>query len=254
MKVSIITVALNNASTIQFAIDSVLSQTYANIEYIVVDGASTDETIKIVAASESKFCGRMSFISEADNGLYEALNKGIRLATGDIVGIMNADDCFFDNNVVQRVVEAFTPDIDAVYGDAQFVNAKGRVVRYFSSSWFTPERFRFGFMPAHTSFYTRRENYSRYGLYKEDYLIAADFELLLRFLYIHKLKSNYISAPFVTMLVGGLSNKSVRSRAVINREILRACRENGVRTGYLIILLKYFVKIFDYIGVWHTKK
>jgi glycosyltransferase involved in cell wall biosynthesis len=246
--ISVITVSHNSAATISETIDSVLGQSYLNIEYIVIDGASTDGTIEIISSYGLKIS---KFLSEPDKGIYDAINKGIAISTGDIVGIVNSDDVFYDRNVIKKVAESFNEnDIDAVYGDAIFVSPenKTRIVRYYSSKTFRPGRFRFGFMPAHPSFYIKREYFEKLGYYQTDYKIAADFELLLRFIYVNKIRYKYIEMPFVLMRTGGASNKSFKSNLTLNREILRACRENGLRTGYFFIYLKYFFKVFEFLG------
>lgn len=246
MKITIITAAYNSATTISSTIRSVAEQTYPNIEYIVIDGASSDGTQAIVKSFGDKIT---RFISESDHGIYDAINKGIRFATGDIIGIINSDDIFYDDMVVANVAAAFeSEDIDAVYGDVQFFNSYGSVVRYYSSKHFTPELFRFGFMPAHPSFYVKKDLFEKFGYYNTDYRIAADYELLIRFLYTHRVRTKYIEIPFVNMLRGGISNRSLRSNIILNREILKACRENGISTNYLYIYSKYFRKIFEFLG------
>ena len=248
LNVSIITVSLNNVNTITATINSVLSQTYPNIEYIIIDGSSTDGTIELVNSFGNKIS---KFKSESDNGIYDAINKGIRLATGDIIGILHSDDFFYDKFVIEKVVKSFADnDIDAVFGDVQFVDPKktSKIVRYYSSKHFNTGKFKYGFMPAHPSFYVRRELYEKLGYYKTDYKIAADFELELRFLLINKLKYKYLEMPFVSMRTGGISNKSIRSNFTLNKEIARACRENGIRTNYFNIYSKYITKVFEYLG------
>jgi glycosyltransferase involved in cell wall biosynthesis len=247
-RISIITVTYNSCRTIADTINSVLSQTYPDIEYIVIDGASSDGTKDIVTS----FGKRISkFISEPDNGIYDGINKGIRLATGDIVGILNSDDFFCNNTVMERVVESFMENkIDAVIGDVQFVDMinTSKVVRYYSSKHFKTARFRFGFMPAHASFYVKRELFEKLGYYKTDYKIAADYELLIRFLFVNKITYKYLEMPFVSMRMGGVSNKSIHSIYILNKEIAKACRENGIKTNYIFIYSKYFSKLFEFFG------
>ena len=246
--VSIITVSFNSIRTISDTIKSVLSQIYSNIEYIIIDGSSTDGTIELVNSFGNKIS---KFISEPDNGIYDAINKGIRLATGDVIGILHSDDFFYDNNVISTVAETFIKhDIDAVYGDVQFVDPKitSKIVRYYSSKHFNTGKFKYGFMPAHPSFYVRRELYEKLGFYKTDYKIAADFELLIRFLHVNRIKCKYLEMPFVSMRTGGISNTSIWSNITLNKEIARACRENGIRTNYFLIYSKYFTKIFQFFG------
>lgn len=246
MKVSIVTVVFNGSASIRSAIESVLNQTYRDIEYIIVDGASTDGTVDIVKSYGDRI---HKFISEPDNGIYNAMNKGIHLASGEIVGILNSDDFFTENDVIERVVKSFNQDVDAVFGDIQFVspNKLDKVVRYYSSKRFSLRRFRFGFMPAHPSFYTRRRLFDEFGFYKEEYAIGADFELLLRYLYCHKLRYRYLNFPFVTMRTGGISNQNIKSNIILNKEILKACKENNLRTNLLYIYSKYLIKIFEYL-------
>lgn len=246
-KVSLITVTYNSERTLPDTIKSVLSQTYSEIEYIIIDCLSTDGSQKIIES----FGNRISkFISEKDSGIYDALNKGIKIATGKIIGILNSDDFFHNDKVIERLVYEFNEnDIDAVYGDVQFVNrAKtSKIVRYYSSKRFNSQRFKFGIMPSHPSFYAKRELFEKYGYYNTNYKIAADFELLVRFLFTNKVKTKYIPMPFVSMRTGGISNKSFVSNITLNREIARACRENGIKTNYLYIYSKYLFKIFEFL-------
>lgn len=250
MKISIITITFNSSITLHDTIQSVLSQSYPNIEYILIDGASKDDTVGIIKGYESKFTGRMRWISEPDKGLYDAMNKGIRMATGDIVGIINSDDFYHRPDVINKVAEAFQEDgIEAVYGDVRFVNPNNldKTVRYYSSKNFSPKLFRYGFMPAHPTFFTYRRYFEEFGYYKTDYKIAADYELLIRFLYTHKLKSKYLPLDFMKMRTGGASTASIKSNILLNKEIVRACRENGIWTCMPLLFLKYFIKIFELI-------
>ena len=254
LTVSIITVSYNSFGTISDTIKSVLAQTYSNIEYIIIDGSSNDGTRELISSFGNKIS---KFVSEPDKGIYDAINKGIRLATGDIVGILNSDDFFYDNNVIERVAVAFEEnEIDAVFGDVQFVDPEktSKIIRYYSSKKFNPAKFKFGFMPAHPSFYVKRELFEKLGYYKTDYKIAADYELLIRFLYVNQIKYKYIEMPFVSMRTGGVSNKSICSNVTLNKEIARACKENGIRTNYLYIYSKYFLKMFEFLGNHSTHK
>ncbi len=246
--ISIITVAFNSENTIQNTIESIFNQTYQHIEYILVDGGSTDGTKDIIRFYENKI---NCYISEPDQGIYDAMNKGIKLASGDIVGILNADDLFYDHSILEKIVKEFNDaDIDAVYGDVQFfhLEKQNKIVRYYSSKRFKPYKFKYGIMPAHPSFYAKRELFDKFGFYKIDYQIAADFELLLRFIYKNNIKCRYLEQAFVSMRPGGISNRSFKSNWILNKEILRACSENGVKTNYFYIYSKYFRKIFEFIG------
>jgi glycosyltransferase involved in cell wall biosynthesis len=246
MKVSIITVTLNSAATLATTLDSVCRQDHPDVEHILVDGCSSDATLEIIRS----YPHVAQFVSEPDSGLYDAINKGIRLATGDVVGILNSDDFFPSPDVVSRIVAALRdPKIDAVFGDVAFVrpNDLAKIVRTYSSRKFHPRQFVRGYMPAHPSFYVRRRCYEQFGLYQTDYRIAADFELLVRFLHRHRIAYSYLPATMVYMRTGGVSNKTVASRYVLNREIVRACRENGLTTNMARLSLKYLFKVFEYV-------
>lgn len=247
MKITLITVAYNSADTLRDTIESVYKQTHLDIEYIVIDGMSNDNTVGLIKEYEPKFAGRMRWISEQDHGMYDAMNKGIILATGDVIGILNSDDFFTSDNVIEKIVTAFnsTGDVDGVYGDICFVKPEclSKIVRYYSAKWFNPSLFRFGFMPPHPSFYVRRNCYTDFGLYKTNYKISADYELLIRYLYVNKLKTHYLNFCVTTMRTGGDSTRNLKSNWILNKEIVRGCRENGIYTNILILVFKYFVKI-----------
>ncbi|MDD3037272.1 glycosyltransferase family 2 protein [Bacteroides sp.] len=243
MKISIITVTYNSEKTLRDTILSVFNQTYDDIEYIIIDGASTDSTLSIIA----EYGNRISrVVSEPDGGIYDAMNKGISLATGDVVGFLNSDDFFINESVVDQIARHFLSSaIDGVYGDVIFVNAekKDKLVRYYSSRIFRPSLFRFGLMPAHPTFYVRRHYYEQLGGYSLNYEIASDFDLLVRFLYRYKLRTGYISSPLVVMRTGGVSTESWSARILINKEDVLACRRYGIYTNTLMIMLKYGWKI-----------
>ena len=248
IRVSIITVAYNSAATIEETIKSVLSQTYKQIEYIIVDGLSCDATRDIILAYEPKFQGRMKWVSEKDGGIYDAMNKGIRMATGDVVGILNSDDFFTSQDVVERFATAFEETgTDAVYGDIHFIRdgEPGKCVRYYSSRRFSPGWLRFGVMPAHPSFYVRREVYERAGYYKTDYRIGSDYEMMVRLFYKQCIRARYLPMDFVTMRLGGLSTRGLRSRLQLIKDDVRACRENGIYTNTVMICAKFLLKIFE---------
>jgi len=249
MRVSIITACYNSALTISDTFQSVLNQTYSDIEYIVVDGNSIDGTISIIKEYESKFNGKMRWVSESDKGQYDAINKGIKMAVGEVVGIINSDDFYHKNDTIEKVATTLieNKNIQAIFGDLKFVKTDNldKTVRYYSSKNFSPRKFRFGFMPAHSTFFVYKEFFEKYGYYKLDYYIAADYELLIRFLYTHRLKYKYLSYDFLKMRIGGRSTKSIKNRILLNKEIVRGCKENGIYTNFFIIVLKYFVKVFE---------
>ena len=229
MKISLITVTYNSGKTLSDTIQSVLSQSYTNIEYIIIDGLSQDNTIDVIKKYELDFEGRMMWISEKDRGLYDAMNKGIKMATGDVVGILNSD---------------------AVYGDVHFVKDSDlhKCVRYYSSKIFQRSLMRLGFMPAHPSFYLRREYFEELGLYQTDYKIAADFEFLLRVIYKAKIRMKYLPVDMVTMRVGGASTSGFESHKRIMKEHLRAFRENGIYANVFLLSLRYIYKIGEIIS------
>ena len=248
MKISIITVTFNSVKTVADTFDSVLRQDHEDIEYVVVDGASTDGTVDVIRHYESLFGGRMRWVSEKDKGVYDAMNKGIAMATGDVVGILNSDDYFTSSSVLSSIVPYFDDqETDAVYGDIHFIRNDNprKTIRYYSSRWFHPRWLRFGFMPAHPSFYLRREVYQRSGPYRTDYKIGSDFEMMVRLFIIQKIKTRYIKMDFVTMRTGGLSTRNFHSRMTLVKEDVRACRENGIYTNVFMVALKFFFKIFE---------
>lgn len=245
MKISIITTTYNSASTVRDTIESVMTQDYADIEHIIVDGASKDHTLEIVRSYGDKIA---KVISEPDKGIYDAMNKGIRAATGDVIGILNSDDFFTSNDVISTIANTFQDnDIDALYGDIHFVNPDDldKTVRYYSSEIFKTSLFRFGFMPAHPSFYMKRGCYEKHGLYSLDYKIASDYDLLIRYLYKEKIKYKYVKKDFVTMRIGGVSTENLNSRIILNKEIIKACKRYGIKTNLFLLSLKYFYKIFE---------
>lgn len=252
MKISIITVSYKSATTIRDTIESVLSQTYSdNIEYIIIDGNSSDSTIDIVKECEPEFGGRLKWVSEPDKGLYDAMNKGIQMATGDIIGIINSDDFYHRKDIIEKIAEVFLRDasIQATFGDVRFVNPNNlnKTVRYYRSKNFSVNRFRFGFMPPHPTFFTYKQNFEKFGYYQTNYQIAADYELLVRFLYKSNLKYKYLDLDIMKMRTGGASTASIKSNIILNQEIVRACKENGIYTNMAILMLKYFVKIWELI-------
>lgn len=246
MKVSIITPSYNSSSTIRDTIESVLSQTYPDIEYIIIDGASTDHTMLVI----NEYINRIAcVISEPDLGLYDAINKGISLATGDIIGILNSDDFYTSPDVVSCIVEALQdPQVDAVYGNVRFVSPAhlSHCVRHYSSRIFRRPLMRLGFMPAHPSFYVKRWCYEQLGVYKPTYRICADFELLLRFIFVNRIRTRYQPMDFVTMRLGGVSTGGFRSHLCIMKEHLQAFRTNGVYTNFFLLSLRYLYKITEF--------
>jgi glycosyltransferase involved in cell wall biosynthesis len=245
VKVSIITAVRNGAATISAALESVAGQTYPDIEHIVVDGLSTDGTMDIVRQHSARLA---KVVSEADEGIYDAFNKGLRLATGDIVAFLNADDVYAGPTVVQAVHEVFLrSQTSAVFGDVDFVRPEdpGRVVRHYSSRNFSARRLRYGWMPAHPSLFLERRLIDRFGGFDPTYRIAGDFELVARLFGRERIDFQYVPRVFVTMRTGGASTRGIRSTMTINREILRACRQNGIETNRAMLWLRFPAKLTE---------
>lgn len=249
MYISLITITYNSEKTLEDTLKSVLEQTYSDIEYIIVDGASKDNTLSLIKKYEFYFKGSLKWISEPDKGLYDAMTKGIQMATGEVVGVLNSDDFFTSNDVLLKVADAFKSDIelDAIYGDVHFVHPSNlnKCVRYYSSKIFKRKLMKFGLMPAHPSFYIRRECFKKYGLYKIDYKIAGDFEFLLRVIYKENINTRYLPIDMVTMRTGGASTSGLKANIRIMIEHLRAFRENGIYTNMLLLSLRYFYKLIE---------
>ena len=251
MKISVITVTFNSGATVRDTIESVLKQKYRDYEYLVVDGGSKDNTVDIIKEYEPKFEGRMRWVSEKDKGMYDGINKGIRMATGDVVGIINSDDFYHRDDIFDVIANAFEENkgVEAIYGDVRFVHPDNleKTVRYYSSKHWKPWRFRFGFMPAHPTFFTYEENFEKYGYYQYDYHIAADYELLIRHLYTNRVPAKYVPMDFMKMRTGGRSTNGWKANVLLNKEIERACKENGIWTCMPLLFMKYFIKVFELI-------
>ncbi|WP_421247251.1 glycosyltransferase family 2 protein [Aeromonas jandaei] len=244
MKVSIITVCYNSEKTIEDTIRSVAGQTYKDIEYIIVDGGSTDQTNEIV----KKYSDIVSVhVSETDNGLYDAMNKGIKLATGDVVGILNSDDFFVSDDSLAELMNGFSsPDIDAVYSDLVYVESENtnNVTRLYSSKIFKKSLIKFGIMLPHPTFYAKKNIYDNYGLYKLNYRVAADFEFIARCV-MNNITLNRVPSITVKMREGGISSSGFLLRIHQNMEIVRACKENGISTNIFFVALKLPYKLFS---------
>ena len=242
MKISIITVCYNSSLTITDTINSVARQTHANKEHIVVDGNSNDSTMEIVRASPSI----SHFVSEPDLGIYDAMNKGLKLATGDVIGILNSDDYYVDSSVLTQVAAVFAnSEIDACYADLVYVNQldTNKVVRYWKSCIFVPGLFKRGWMPAHPTFFVRREIYEQLGDFDLDFRFQADFELTMRFLEIYRITSVYVPKIFIKMRVGGVSNNSIINIVKGNIEAYKACRKNHLAILPIFIIMKVVSRI-----------
>ena len=244
MKVSIITITYNAENTIFYSLNSVFSQSHKNIEHIIVDGGSKDNTVKIC----KEFNHISKLISEPDKGVYDAFNKGLKLATGDIIGFLNADDVFFNENSVQQIANAFSnTETDIVYGNLDYVNKEGKVIRNWISGPYEKGLVKKAWMPAHPTFYCKKEVYDRLGGYNDSFKIAGDFELCLRFLEINQVPSFYLNKKLVKMLVGGISNSGLSSKLTILKEELRAFKINERSINPILFLLHKIKKLKQFI-------
>ncbi len=243
MKISLITVVYNSENSIEQCIQSVLTQSYKNIEYIIIDAKSTDRTLEII----DKYKDNISIIlSEKDNGYYDGLNKGILLATGDIIGTLNADDRFASNIVIEKIADEFVlnPKLESTIGDIAFAESNNRITRYYSGKNFKTKLFKWGIMPPHPSFYCKKNVFLKLGLYQVNFKIAGDFELLVRYLWKNNVSYKYVPLLMVYMRKGGKSTESIFTNLFTNSpEVLKACKMNGLNTNYLKISMKYLLKI-----------
>lgn len=247
MRITIVTVCFNSANTIEDTICSVANQTHSDIEHIIVDGASTDGTIDVIDRHRNELA---KVISERDCGIYDAMNKGLGLATGDVIGFLNADDVYAGSGILDRVSAIMEQeDLDAVFGDAEFVSPArpNRPVRRYRSGSFNPDRIAWGWMPAHPTLFLRRQVYKRFGLFRTDYQIAGDFELVARMFHGGTLIYRHLPEVLVRMRTGGVSTGGWRNTILLNQEVLRACRENGIPTSLPKILSKYPVKLLEFL-------
>jgi len=245
--VSIITVVFNNKDTIESTIKSVLGQTYKNIEYIVVDGGSTDGTVDVIKKYD-KYISK--WVSEPDNGIYDAMNKGLKLATGDIVGFLNADDVLNSNDCISAIVKTFEEnDVDAVYGDNVHSdrNNLNKIVRYWDAKEYDVNNFKKGWMPPHPLFCAKKQIYNKYGYYRTDLKIAADYELMFRFLYKYRVKAKYLPKVTVKVRTGGISNRNIKNILIANYEVYKSWRLNGFYVSPFIIIRKLLSKIKQFL-------
>lgn len=254
MKISIITVVYNAISTLEATINSVLAQDYPDIEYILVDGNSTDGSGELIAQYARKHAIR--WVSEADQGIYDAMNKGIRMATGDVVGILNADDFYAHGGVISQVADTFRrSNAESLYGDLAYVDCGNiqRIVRYWKSGHYRSGAFRNGWMPPHPTFFVRREVYDKFDTFDLRLRSAADYELMLRLIHRHKISVTYLPQVMVMMRTGGASNANLRNRFRANREDRMAWQMNGLEPHPLTLMMKPLRKVGQYmLALWHS--
>lgn len=246
LKISVVTVCYNSAATIARTLRSVATQSWPQVEHIVVDGASRDDTLAVIDANRTRVA---TLLSEPDKGIYDAMNKGVALATGDVVVFLNADDFYADDGVLARVATAMSNErLDALYGDVEFFGAADdRVVRRYNSSRFTPSRIGWGWMPAHPALFVRRALFERFGSFRTDYRIAGDFEFIARVFQHRELRHRHWPEVLVRMQMGGVSTSGWRATVLLNREMMRACRANAIPTGWLRMLSRYPLKMLEFL-------
>ena len=242
MKISIITICFNAENTIFNSLNSVFSQSHKNIEHIIVDGGSKDNTIKIC----KDFNHISKIVSEPDKGIYDAFNKGLKLATGDLVGFLNSADIFYDENSLQNIINAFDGETDAVFGNLDYVNTSDKVVRKWRSKPFQIGAFKKAWMPAHPTFYCKKNIYDKFGSYDASFKIAGDFELMLRCLEKHEINTKFIDKTLIKMLAGGISNDGFQSKWNILKEEFRAFRKNDIELNKLNYLVNKALKIKEF--------
>ncbi len=243
MKVSLITVTYNSENFIEECITSVITQRHKDIEHIIIDGKSTDNTISIIKKYESHIT---KWTSEADKGMYDAINKGINMATGDIIGILNSDDILVEDDVIESIVKAFEENnVDTVYGDLEYVSATdtNKIIRIWKGRPFKRYRFKYGWMPAHPTFYIKRSLIEKYGYYENHYYSAADYEFMARYLFKNRLTAYYIPKLIVKMRVGGQSNRNMYQRLRANRRDYLAMKKNNIPFAFFVSILKPLIKV-----------
>lgn len=247
MKISIITVTYNSAKTIADTIRSINEQTYPNIEHIIIDGSSKDNTLDIINNISNRVC---KIVSEPDKGIYDAMNKGITLATGDVIGILNSDDFYASPDVISKIITTFEKgDCDAVYGDLDYVDSKNvsKIVRFWKAKEYKKRAFFRGWHPPHPTFFVKKEMYQKFGKFNLKYKIAADYELMLRFIAKEKIRTRYISEVLVKMRTGGESNQNLKNIITANRESYEAWKDNGLYINPIAFMRKPLSKILQYI-------
>jgi glycosyltransferase len=244
MTISIITISYNAEATIKKTLSSVASQSFDRIEHIIIDGGSKDKTLDICKS----FSHVSKLISEPDKGVYDAFNKGLKLATGDVIGFLNADDTLYNDNSVQEIVNAFTQnETDIVYGNLDYINENRKVIRNWISRPYEKGLVKKAWMPAHPTFYCKKDVYNRLGGYDDTFKIGGDFELCLRFLEVNKVPSYYLDKKLVKMLIGGISNSGLKSKWTIYKEELRAFKLNHVPVNLVSFFLYKLKKLKQFI-------
>lgn len=247
MRLCIITTSMNSAATIEKTLQSVANQTWHDIEHIVVDGGSKDGTLDIIERYKSALA---HVVSEPDNGIYDAMNKGIRLATGDYIGILNSDDVYYHPTVLEQVAQnLLETHVDALYGDVVYFagDEPEHIIRYYSSAPFTQSSLMWGWMPAHPALFLKKSLFDRYGLYRSGYRIAGDFELVCRIFKNPDISFTYVPQAFVRMRMGGVSTRNFKNRWISQQEMFQACRDNDIPTSHFKLVTRYYKKVLQYL-------
>lgn len=250
MKISVICASYNNEKTIKDTIESFISQTYSNKELIIIDGASSDNTLSVIREYNNH--PNILCTSEPDKGIYDAINKGIKKATGDVISILGADDFFSSSNILSEVAKTFEKlNVDAVYGDVVFVakNDVNKVVRYWQAGSFSRKKFLYGWMPPHVCFFLKKKHYDEKGLYIDSFKCSGDYELMLRMLYKEKVSCGYLNQTLVKMRTGGTSTKSFKARLLANKEDRLAWKMNKLKHYTFTVILKPALKIPQFINL-----
>lgn len=247
MKISIVTVCFNSEKTILDTLNSVANQTYNNIEHIIIDGGSTDQTLDIIKKHQRH---PLHLVSESDHGIYDAMNKGISLVAGDIIGILNSDDMYYDNKTLEDIVEEFkNRRVEAVFGDLMYFKGfkYNKIVRLYKGNKFKPNLLSWGFIPPHPTLFLRSSVYKKYGIFNINFKIAGDFDFMARIFKNETLNYYYLPQVIIKMRTGGASAFGLKSAIILNREIYQSCNFNGIKTNYLKLISRYFIKIFEII-------
>lgn len=247
LSISVVTVCRNAGATITRALSSVCSQDHPQVQHILVDGNSDDNTLDLIYKKGLRDTGIV--ISEKDDGIYDAMNKGIAISTGDIIAFLNADDFYKDVNVLSTIAQIMeSQSLDVAYGDVDFFapEMESHIIRHYDSSRFSPDTLAWGWMPAHPAIFVRRSIFNDYGAFDKSYRIAGDFEFIARIFTLGHLKSAYLPKIFVSMQVGGVSTRGWRSTFLLNLEMMRACRANRISTNWLMLLSRYALKVIEF--------
>jgi glycosyltransferase len=250
MKITLITVTYNSEKYLSQCIESIQQQSYENIEHIVIDGNSTDNTVNIIKKYESKIA---AWVSEPDKGMYDAINKGIKLATGDVIGILNSDDMLVSKDVIANIAKTFVEqNVDSVYGDLEYVDKEdtNRVFRVWKGKTYSRNLFKMGWMPGHPTFYIKKSLIEQHGMYENHFFTAADYEFMARYLYKHKISSYYLPKMIVKMRMGGASNKNLHQRIRANRRDYLAMKVNSIPMPFMVSILKPLIKVHQFnVGI-----